>query len=251
MDKNRFILKSGFGKRFNSGQKEGKRQPGYSKAYQDGKTIELPDLDETIIKNRDIFSCFINRKTNRLFDQNSNMTLKELSFILNMTQGVKNIRKDNKTLKKYVPSASGRHSFESYIFANHVEGLRPGLYRYLDLENKLLEIYIDDELKIKLDDALNGQIFGARAGIVLVWTSIPERMEWRFGELAEKLILIDSGHVCQNLYLAAEALELGACSIADYSQEKMDRLLKINGHDEITTYIGLCGRKKSTVNDLL
>ncbi len=244
MDENRFILKSGFGKKFDSGQKRGLKQPDYLKNIEEGKIIDLPDLDESVIKNRDIFSCLINRKTNRLFDENIAMNLDELSFILNMTQGVKSIRRDNNTLKRYVPSASGRHALESYIVVSNVKGLSRGLYRYLPLENRLLEIYLDENIGSKINDALNGQIFSSRASIVIIWTSVPERMEWRFGQLGEKLILIDSGHVCQNLYLAAEALELGACSVADYSQDKLDKLLCIDGQNEISIYIGLCGKKK-------
>jgi hypothetical protein len=52
-------------------------------------------------------------------------------------------------------------------------------------------------------------------------------MEWRYGLAAHRVILIDVGHVCQNLYLASEALGAGTCAVAAYDQDLMDRLLVI------------------------
>lgn len=243
-EKNRGILRSGFGQDFDSGQKRGEVQPHYVKGYdKSSELVDLPELDGSLIKNRDIVSCFINRETRRLFKEETPMELGQLAYILKMIQGVKKIRKDNKTLKRYVPSASGRHSFETYILVNNVEGLEKAVYRYLPMEEKLLVVKKDSELSEKIVAALNGQIFAARASIVVVLVAVCERMEWRFGDLAHKLILLDGGHIGQNLYLAAESLGLGACAVADYNQDRLDSLLELS-NGEISTYIGLCGVRK-------
>ena len=44
-------------------------------------------------------------------------------------------------------------------------------------------------------------------------------MEWRYSLAAHRVILIDAGHVCQNLYLACEAIRAGTCAVAAYDQE--------------------------------
>jgi SagB-type dehydrogenase family enzyme len=69
-------------------------------------------------------------------------------------------------------------------------------------------------------------------------------MEWRYGLAAHKVIAIDAGHVCQNLYLSCEAIGAGTCAIAAYDQEAMDRLLRIDGKDEFTIYIAPVGKVK-------
>jgi SagB-type dehydrogenase family enzyme len=69
-------------------------------------------------------------------------------------------------------------------------------------------------------------------------------MEWRYDIAAHKVIAIDAGHVCQNLYLACEAIGAGTCAMAAYDQEGMDKLLRIDGHDEFTIYIASVGRKR-------
>lgn len=71
---------------------------------------------------------------------------------------------------------------------------------------------------------------GVRA--VLHEAAVPERTEWRYAETSYKVIALDAGHVCQNLYLACEAIGTGTCAIADYNQTLVDELLGVDGYDE-------------------
>ena len=56
------------------------------------------------------------------------------------------------------------------------------------------------------------------------------------------MIALDAGHVCQNLYLACEAINAGTCAIAAYNQDLMDALLGIDGEDEFTVYLAPVGK---------
>jgi nitroreductase len=67
-------------------------------------------------------------------------------------------------------------------------------------------------------------------------------MEWRYDIAAHKVIALDAGHVCQNLYLACEAIGAGTCGIAAYHQELMDALIRVDGHDEFTVYLAAVGK---------
>jgi nitroreductase len=53
---------------------------------------------------------------------------------------------------------------------------------------------------------------------------------------------MDAGHLGQNLYLAAAALNLGCCTVGAFFDEEMDRLMGIDGREEITVYLGAVGR---------
>jgi nitroreductase len=68
-------------------------------------------------------------------------------------------------------------------------------------------------------------------------------MEWRYDIAAHKVIAIDAGHVCQNLYLACEAIDAGTCAMAAYDQEEMDKLLRVDGQNEFTIYLASVGKK--------
>jgi len=68
------------------------------------------------------------------------------------------------------------------------------------------------------------------------------RTEWRYTIIAPKIIALDAGHVCQNLYLASEAIGAGTCAIGAYTQDMMDANLGVDGKDEFVIYIAAVGK---------
>jgi SagB-type dehydrogenase family enzyme len=68
-------------------------------------------------------------------------------------------------------------------------------------------------------------------------------MAWRYSERAYRLVNLDAGHVCQNLYLAAEQINCGTCAIGAFDDELMARLLGIDGVEEFVIYFATVGRK--------
>ncbi|MCJ7772752.1 MAG: SagB/ThcOx family dehydrogenase, partial [Desulfobacterales bacterium] len=87
-----------------------------------------------------------------------------------------------------------------------------------------------------------GQRIIATGAVTFIWTTIPYRMEWRYSLAAHRVILIDVGHVCQNLYLACEAIGAGTCAIGAYDQKGLDDLLGLDGKDEFAIYLAPVGK---------
>lgn len=180
------------------------------------------------------------RRSHRNFTAGG-LTLEELSFLLWAIQGIKEVLNPAAAFRT-VPSAGCRHALETYLLINEVDGLEPGIYRYLPIEHQLLFEFTEEDLSGKISAAALNQIFIGGAPIVFIWTAIPYRMEWRYGLAAHKVIAVDAGHVCQNLYLAANAVGAGTCAIAAYDQEKMDKLLRVDGEEEFTIYLAPVGK---------
>jgi len=170
------------------------------------------------------------------------LTHEQLSFLLWATQGVRRVTGKGATTFRTVPSAGSRHAFETYLSIRRVEGVKEGLYRYLGLEHKLCFLKHEEGLPKALAQACYGQHFVAEAAVVFAWTAVPYRMEWRYATVSHKVIAIDAGHVSENLYLAAESVEAGACAIAAYDQEAVDRLIDVDGEDEFTVLLSVVGR---------
>jgi SagB-type dehydrogenase family enzyme len=200
--------------------------------------IRVEDWEKRI--KLDLVLAIKNRESHRSFSD-ENLTLEELSFLLWATQGIKQVLKPA-TAFRVVPSAGCRHALETYLLINKVEGLDPGVYRYLPLEQQLLFEFTVENLAKEVSAATLNQSFIGKAPIVFVWTAVPYRMEWRYDLAAHKVIALDAGHVCQNLYLAAEAIGAGTCAIAAYDQNLMDSLLRIDGEDEFTIYLAPVGK---------
>ena len=188
----------------------------------------------------DLITAIQNRKSHRNF-QPEPLTLEELSFLLWATQGVRK-KVDPAAAFRTVPSAGCRHALETYLCVLNVTDLEQGIYRYLPLEHQLVFERAEERLAEKIAIAALGQPFLGKAPVTFIWTTIPYRMEWRYDIAAHKVIAIDAGHVCQNLYLACEAISAGTCAIGAYNQELMDSLLGVDGTDEFTIYLAPVGK---------
>ncbi len=225
-------------------QNRGVDSPPIQKPYADNAVITELSKPNALKNIPDIrlSDAIKNRKSRRAF-LNKPITLDELSFLLWATQGIRKII-DHGHAYRTVPSAGCRHALETYLCVLNIESLEEGIYRYLPLEHRLLFEFTEDRLKEKIVEAAYRQPYPGKAAVTFLWTAIPYRMEWRYDLAAHKVIAIDAGHACQNLYLACEAISAGTCAIGAYDQEAIDRLLRIDGIDEFTIYLSPVGKVK-------
>lgn len=190
-----------------------------------------------------VLDALRHRKSRRVFSDDA-LTLEELSFLLWSMQGVKKILNKGYITLRTAPSAGARHPFETYAAVFNVKGLEEGIYRYLPLDHKLLFTGSSANLKKELAEAALGQKFAADCAVAFILTAVPYRTEWRYDIGAHKLIALDAGHAFENLYMAAESINAGTCAIGAYDQEKMDKLLNVDGEDEFAVYLAPVGRQK-------
>ena len=208
----------------------------------DAHMIVLPGMEKWNIPAIDLVTAIDSRKSRRNFLDDP-LTLDELSLLLWATQGVRAIRHEAAVLRT-VPSAGCRHPFETYLVILRVEGLEKGIYRYLPLDHSLvLENSSGDDIAARLVTATHGQSFAGEAAVTFIWAAIPERTEWRYAEASYKVIALDAGHVCQNLYLAAETIDCGVCAIAAYDDDKLNAALNLDGENLFVIYLASLGKR--------
>jgi len=225
-----------------SHQRRGVPPPPLEKPYpDDGILVELVRPDATNLGNLSLSKAIKQRESHRKYTSDA-LKLEELSFLLWATQGLKSIDKNKVWTRRTVPSGGSRHPFETYLVVNRVERLEPGVYRYLPIEHKLLLANNNKPVPDKVSEACSGQAFVGESAVVFVWATIPYRTEWRYSVMAYKGILVDVGHVCQNLYLACEAIGAGTCAILAYEQKAMDDLIGVDGENEFTVYLASVGK---------
>jgi SagB-type dehydrogenase family enzyme len=207
----------------------------------EAKRIDLvPVHDWQGVANVDLTTAIAERQSTRRFTHDP-LTQDELSYLLWATQGIRE-KASPSTAFRTVPSAGCRHSFETYVCAMNITGLEPGIYRYLPLEHRLVLVSAMSDVGPRITQAALGQSFVGMAAAAFVWTTLPYRMEWRYGLAAHKVIAIDAGHVCQNLYLACAAIKAGTCAVAAYHQAALDELLGVDGEDEFVLYLAPVGK---------
>jgi len=223
-------------------QRQGKKPPPIEKPYEvDSDRIDLITKDNwQNIASVDLISAIEKRRSHRHFKEEP-LTLEELSFLLWATQGIRK-KSDEAHAFRTVPSAGCRHALETYLCVLNITGLEMGIYRYLPVEHQLLVVSRNRNLKDDIVTATFYQAFIGQAPVTFIWTTIPYRMEWRYNIAAHKVIAIDSGHVCQNLYLASTAINGGTCAVGAYHQELMDNLLGVDGENEFAMYLAVVGK---------
>ena len=207
----------------------------------DAVRIALPAPGDWQVDAVDLSTAIGDRESCRRYT-GAPLSLNELSFLLWATQGIRKHLPQGTALRT-VPSAGNRHAFETYACVMNVDGLEPGIYRYLPDGHELVLNSRVADLGKRLARAALGQRFAGQAAVTFVWATIPYRTEWRYGMASHKVIAIDAGHVCQNLYLACEAIQCGTCAIAAYDQQAMDALIGVDGHDEFVVYLAPVGKR--------
>jgi SagB-type dehydrogenase family enzyme len=88
-----------------------------------------------------------------------------------------------------------------------------------------------------------GQAFVRASAVTFLWSSVICRMAWRYSERSYRLVHLDAGHVCQNLYLAAGQIGCGTCAIGAFDDELMARLIGTDGEEEFVLYCAAVGKK--------
>lgn len=223
-------------------QHNGVRTPALQKApRKDQAQTTLPGRETfATFRGTDLIDAISQRRSYRRYLDLA-LSLDELSWLLWATQGISEVFASGSALRT-VPSAGCRHAFETYPLIGNVESLAAGVYRYLPVDHALVFEHAADNLPAELARATLGQSFVAAAPVTLAWTAIPYRMEWRYDLAAHRVIAMDAGHLCQNLYLACAAIGAGTCAVAAYDQERMDALLEVDGEDEFTVYLAPVGK---------
>jgi SagB-type dehydrogenase family enzyme len=242
--KHREFLRTNETENVESDQQKGIAPPPLQLPYpREARLIDLVPSEKFSVGKEPVIDAIRNRRSRRQFSGET-LTKEELSFLLWAIQGVQRISEGKINTLRSVPSAGARHPFETYLVINRAEEFQPGLYRYLPLDHKVyLVSETGSEFLDKLDEATFGQKFIGESAVVFVWTVVPYRTEWRYPTWAHKLAAIDMGHVCQNLYLACESINIGTCAVAAYDQQKMDALLGVSGEEEFVVYLAPVGKR--------
>jgi SagB-type dehydrogenase family enzyme len=210
-------------------------------ASENGEIIDLPD-PKKVKTNPVSISDAINRRVSVRSYGKKPLSMDELSYVLWCTQGVKEVTTRPAT-QRTVPSAGARHCFEAYILVNNVEGLPKGLYHYLAIDHKLQEVNMDEDITQKITKACLDQRFILNSAITMILTAVRYRMMWRYTERGYRYMHLDAGHVMQNLYLCAEAIDSGVCAIAAFEDDQINMALGVDGVEQFTIYVGVLGKK--------
>ncbi|HPH94659.1 MAG TPA: SagB/ThcOx family dehydrogenase [Anaerolineaceae bacterium] len=222
-------------------QKQGQPQPPLELPLPPGEVIPLPKPAEVIVPAMDLRTAIEQRVTHRQYSSDG-ISMEELSFLLWCTQGIRDASNPKVTMRT-VPSAGARHPLETILLVNNVAGLKSGLYRYAASQHGLVKLEAPADVAQQLSQACLQQKHVLTSAVTFFWVAVAERTFWRYSERSYRYFFLDAGHVCQNLYLAAEAIDCGVCAIGAYDDDLTNQLLGVDGDAVFTVYGATLGKK--------
>ena len=205
------------------------------------KLVDLPLPKDVALGQVSLRAVIDARRSLRKYAEDP-LSLEEISYLLWATQGVQRVAEGEWTMRT-VPSAGARHAFETLLLVNRVQGLEPGLHRFLATSHRLALLPAPEDVSARAVKAALGQQMIARSAATFIWVAVPERMTWRYGERGYRYLHLDAGHVAQNLCLAAESIGAGACVIGAFADEEMNELLGLDGESQFVIYLASVGKR--------
>ncbi len=193
-----------------------------------GTALPLPPA----LDHNELLQLMARRRTNRSPTPQP-VSLKQLSDCLFAGMGItgETVNCAGTLPLSMTPSGGARNPYEAYVYARSVEGLDPGFYHYSAFEHSLGRL--PTNVLPKPSELIGGQDWADDMPCLIVLCAFFERSMWKYNDAnAYRVVLIEAGHIGQNLMLAATHHGLTACPTAALSHAEIRNWLALG--DEFT-----------------
>jgi len=209
----------------------------YFKIYPRCSQIKI-EKKSLFSKSPSIFYLLLKRSSQRKFNKTP-LSFKEISQVLYFSAGIKKNKKSDQVKRMY-PSAGARYPLEIYVVILNSKEIPEGIYHY-NVKWNTLELLEKGDFKQIITEATQ-QKWVRNSAMVIIITAIFERTVIKYGIRGWRYILLDAGHLAQNVYLVSTALRLKCCSIGGFVDEKIIKLLDLNPNFELPIYLIAIGK---------
>lgn len=142
------------------------------------------------------------------------------------------------------PSAGALYPLELFLLSGNVEGLPAGIYHYRPEDHRLILINAGDKRQELYAAALQ-QNAVKDAPMVLVLGAVYERTTGKYGQRGVRYVHMEVGHAAQNVYLQAEALDLGTVFIGAFHENEVKAVLQMR-EEEVPLGLMPVGKKSNS-----
>ncbi len=178
----------------------------------------LPQPDTT--GKRTLEQVLAKRRSCRTF-LSQHLSAEQISQLLWAGQGITYMPRGFRT----APSAGG--TFPIVLYAV----LPEGTFRYEPKTHSLTSVILKD-VRTKLAAACLEQFFITNAGLIVVISADFKRTTSRYGHRGERYVILEAGHVAENIFLQAEAIELGSVAIGAYNDNQVAEIVGLADEEQ-------------------
>ncbi|MEJ7733158.1 MAG: SagB/ThcOx family dehydrogenase [Polyangiaceae bacterium] len=177
------------------------------------------------------FRALARRRTRRSFTKRR-LPLQTLGDCLYAGLGITGIYIDpvpgyGKLPVKMTPSGGARNPYEAYVYTNRVTGLAPGFYHYSAFEHSL-GLVAEPPLP-PASELFGEQEWYDTAAAVVVLVANFKRSMWKYRHpLVYRAVLIEAGHIGQNIMVAAAHHGLATAPTALVADRQVEQILGLD-----------------------
>ena len=195
--------------------------------------ITLPPPQKT--SETSIEEALLKRRSIRDY-KDEPLSLREISQILWAAQGITSPELGGRT----APSAGALYPLEVYLTVRVAEEIKPGVYKYLPDNHKLIKI-LDGDISDQLARAALNQISISNAPVNLVFSAVFERTTGKYGQRGIQYVYTEAGHAAQNVYLQVQSLKLATVVVGAFDEGEVKRILNLP-EEETPLYVMPLGK---------
>jgi SagB-type dehydrogenase family enzyme len=138
-------------------------------------------------------------------------------------------------LFRTVPSAGGLFPLEIYAVTQRVAGIADGIHHYA-VRHHSLELMRSGSLATERHSSLLADPFVRDANVIVFIAAEFARTQKKYGPRGYRYVLIEAGHLAQNLCLLAAEQGLGSLCMGGFMDSKVNRFLGLDGVHEAVVY---------------
>ena len=139
-----------------------------------------------------------------------------------------------------VPSAGGLFPLELFAILRRIDGLEDGLYHY-NAAGRALSLHERGDLFPKLEPMFYTFPFIADANIVIALAAVFPRSQTKYGPRGYRYVLLEAGHVAQNICLRAAEIELATLCMGGFVDSALNAMLGLKSPYEGVVYTVAAG----------
>jgi SagB-type dehydrogenase family enzyme len=201
----------------------------FYKKYTLFKPIQLPQGDDSFL-----YKELLSKRSSGV-GVKQDITLESLAYILRCGYGLQD--RGNKGSHRTVPSAGGRYPLEIYaILFKDIPHCNSGIYHY-DVRNHKLELVANASFSKSEISSYFGDKWLTEANGVICMTGVFERTVDKYGSRGYRYVLLEAGHVAQNMILAATESKLKITPVGGVNEDLLENKMRLNAAFERLVYV--------------
>ena len=166
--------------------------------------------------------------------------MEQLAAILYYGYGVTRRPPDGSRALRTVPSAGALYPLEVFVQVRHVDQLAPGIYHYNPLRHHLRNVREGDYTD-QLSRCLIEHAIPENASLLIFITALFERSTIKYGDRGYRFVLLEAGHVAQNINIVCSGFRLGSLNVGGFFDREFDAFLQLDGITHSNIYMVAIG----------